>query len=116
MKSFKCLCLGICLMILACGDVFAQCGGTYSDSNGNAIPCGANPGFPCCQVPNACNGPNYENCNNYDPDYSETNGCDLSCAPIDSGVLVLLLGGGLFGGVMIMRRRESDMTPLVSKG
>ena len=59
----------------------------------------------CCQVWNACNGP-YSPCYNYDPDYDFDGGCDLSCAPIDSGVLFLLLGGAAFGGMMIMRRRE----------
>ena len=62
----------------------------------------------CCQVWNACNGP-YSACHNYDPDYSGTGGCDLSCTPIDSGVLFLLLGGAAFGGMMIMRRRQEAL-------
>ena len=52
---------------------------------------------------------------NYDPDYSATGGCDLSCTPIDSGVLFLLIGGGLFGGFMIKRRRETELMPLAAK-
>ena len=82
----------------------AQCGGSYM-TDGDEIPCGDD-NFPCCSVWNACNGVGYPGCNNYDPDYSATGGCDLSCTPIDSGVLFLLLGGAAFGGMMIMRRRE----------
>ena len=78
---------------------------------------------PLCTVWNACNGP-YSGCQSYDLDFvaggpvpgaPNWDGCNLNCAPIDSGVLFLLLGGGLFGGMMLMRRRESDLTPLVSK-
>ena len=79
----------------------------------NNHPC-PNSNFPCCQTWNACNGPYYGNWS-YDPDFESTGFCDMSCTPIDSGVLFLLLGGGLFGGMMLMRRRESDLTPLVSK-
>ena len=85
-------------------EVYAQCGGSYT-TDGDEIPCG-DPMNPCCTVYNACNGTNYPSCNNYDPDFSATGGCDLSCTPIDSGVLFLLLGGAAFGGMMIMRRRE----------
>ena len=60
---------------------------------------------PCCTVWNACNA----TCYNYDPDYSATGGCDLSCAPIDSGVLFILIGGGLFGAFMLNRRRELEL-------
>ena len=42
-------------------------------------------------------------------------GCDMSCTPIDSGVLFLLIGGGLFGGFMIKRRRETELMPLAAK-
>ena len=44
-----------------------------------------------------------------------TGGCDMSCTPIDSGVLFLLIGGGLFGGFMIKRRRETELMPLAAK-
>ena len=85
-------------------ELYAQaCWGTYT-TDGDEIPCG-DPNFPCCTVWKACNGTGSP-CNNYDPDYSATGGCDLSCTPIDSGVLFLLLGGAAFGGTMIMRRRE----------
>ena len=69
---------------------------------------------PCCQIWNACNGLDSV-CANYDPDYSGTGGCDMSCTPIDSGVLFLLIGGGLFGGFMIKRRRETELMPLAAK-
>ena len=53
---------------------------------------------------------------NYDPDlFVRTGGCDMSCTPIDSGVLFLLIGGGLFGGFMIKRRRETELMPLAAK-
>lgn len=76
-------------------------------TSGNEIPCGSTQ-FPCCPVYNACNGTTTA-CNNYDPDFSGTGGCDLSCTPIDSGVLFLLLGGAAFGGMMIMRRRHEAL-------
>ena len=76
-------------------------------TSGNEIPCG-DPQFPCCTVYNACNG-TMTACNNYDPDFSATGGCDLSCTPIDSGVLFLLLGGAAFGGLMIVRRRKESI-------
>ena len=76
-------------------------------TSGNEIPCG-DAQFPCCQVYNACNG-TATACNNYDPDFSETSGCDLSCAPIDSGVLFLLFGGAAFGGAMIARSRRREL-------
>ena len=39
--------------------------------------CG-DPNISCCQIEGACNGPGSA-CNNYDPDYAATGGCDLSC-------------------------------------
>ena len=83
--------------------VAAQCGiGGYVE-DGDEIPC--SPGNPCCLDPAACNA----DCNNYDPDYAGTNGCDLSCAPIDSEVWFLLIGGAVFGGFMLNRRRELEL-------
>lgn len=109
MKSLKYL-----LFLIACvgfiqNETNAQCGGSYV-TDGDEIPCGGQ--TPCCQEPDACNGTNYPSCNNYDPDYSETGGCDMSCAPIDSGVLFLLIGGAAFGGFMIMRRRRTNLLPI----
>ena len=83
---------------------YTTCGNYTTDGDENT-----NRGMgTCCQVWNACNGP-YSPCYNYDPDYSATGGCDLSCAPIDSGVLFLLLGGAAFGGMMIVRRRQEAL-------
>ena len=59
----------------------AQC--TYLNGcqpNGNETPC-PNPNNNCCQIDNACNG-QYSPIGaawNYDPDFSGTAGCDLSC-------------------------------------
>lgn len=52
------------------------CVGDYIP-DGDEMPCGE-PGIPCCSEPFACNGPNSP-CNNYDPDFQDTGGCDLSC-------------------------------------
>ena len=53
----------------------AQCGSYVED--GDEISCG-DPNISCCQIEGACNGPGSA-CNNYDPDYAATGGCDLSC-------------------------------------
>ena len=60
-------------------------------------------GGPCCTVFNACNA--YSTyCYDCDTYYGTTDvGCDLSCAPIDSGILFLLIGGLLFGINLIKR-------------
>ena len=101
---FALLLLGV--LSLASSSLNAQvCNATVT--SGNEIPCGSTE-FPCCPVYNACNGTTTA-CNNYDPDYSGTGGCDLSCTPIDSGVLFLLIGGAAFGGMMIMRRRQEAL-------
>lgn len=95
-----------------------SCWGGYTPST-NAMDCdpGWQPGdmgSPCCAVYKACNS--YASpCPTYDPAYSGTAGCDMSCTPIDSGVLFLLIGGGLFGGFMIKRRRETELMPLAAK-
>ena len=116
MKSLKYIVLFAALLGFTQNESLAQVcygGGSYQ-TNGNEIPCGEDDDFPCCAVYNACNGSSY-GCQNYDPDYSATGGCDLSCAPIDNGVLFLLLGGGLFGGFMIKRRRETELLPISAK-
>ncbi len=70
----------------------------------------------CCQVWNCLQlDLALRSVRTYDPDYSATGGCDMSCTPIDSGVLFLLIGGGLFGGFMIKRRRETELMPLAAK-
>ena len=84
---------------------YCDCGSYVTDGDENT---NCNMGI-CCTVWNACNGP-FSACYNYDPDYSGTGGCDLSCAPIDSGVLFLLLGGAAFGGLMLMRNRRHELT------
>ncbi len=91
----------VVLALLLSESSFSQCGAYETDGDEN-YNCGMG---TCCQVWNACNGPNSP-CYNYDPDYYETGGCDLSCTPIDSGILFLLIGGAAFGGMMIMRRRH----------
>ena len=101
--------LGIFLTVASQGFTQPACPGGYEASN-EAIPC-AGFGTPCCHIYNACNGPN-SGCNNYDPACAgcdQTTGCDLSCTPIDSGVMFLLLGGGLFGAVMLQRRKELEL-------
>jgi len=107
--------MGLTLILGSFGLANGQCTGTYADCqpDGDEIPC-PNGMNNCCQVWNACNGPYYGQWN-FDPDFSGDGGCDLSCAPIDSGVLFLLIGGGLFGGFMIKRRRETELMPLAVK-
>ena len=110
MKILATTALAISIVLLvptgAIGQVNCTGDGGYQ-TNGGETPCG-DPSFPCCSVWDACNGP-YSGCNNYDPEYSADGGCDLSCTPIDSGVLFLLLGGAVFGGMMIMRRRQEAL-------
>jgi len=113
MKKLKQILLIASVFSLVASASHAQCGGSY-DTNGNETPNSAQ--SPGCDVYNACNGSVFAGntgyggmpCYNYDPDYSGTGGCDLSCAPIDGGVLFLLFGGAVFGGLMIMRRRETN--------
>ena len=91
-----------------------QCWGGYAPST-NATDCDpgwtpGSPGAPCCATYKACNS--YASpCPTYDPAPGMIGGCDMSCTPIDSGVLFLLLGGAAFGGFLIMRRRETDLIP-----
>lgn len=107
MKRILGIVMSLAMLVCFSVDADAQCGGSYT-TDGDEIPCG-DPMFPCCAIWNACNGHGYPSCNNYDPDYSSTGGCDLSCAPIDSGVLFLLIGGAAFGGMMIVRRRQEAL-------
>lgn len=54
--------------------VIAQCGNYLTDGD-EFYDCETG---PCCEVSGACNGPGTD-CYNYDPDYTATGGCDLSC-------------------------------------
>ena len=110
MMKFKLYLMASVLLVFSMNTIHGQwhpneCNATVT--SGNEIPCG-DANFPCCDVYNACNG-SVTACHNYDPDFSSTGGCDLSCTPIDSGVLFLLLGGAAFGGMMIMRRRQEAL-------
>ena len=110
MKKFATALIALSVLILAQTDVSAQVNCTGDGgyvTNGNEIPCGDQQ-FPCCSIWDACNGP-YSGCNNYDADFSTSGGCDLSCTPIDSGVLFLLIGGAAFGGSMIARNRRREL-------
>ena len=118
MKNFSILILLGCAF-LANTEVYSQtCWGGYtaSDWADDCAP-GWTPGSqngPCCATASACNS--YASpCPTYDPGAGMVNGCDMSCTPIDSGVLFLLLGGGLFGGFMIKRRRETELLPISAK-
>ena len=80
MSSAKSCCifsLAVCILALNPQIIRAQtgCPGGYI-TDGDETPCGSE--IPCCLVPYACNGPN-SGCNNYDPDFASTNGCDMSC-------------------------------------
>ena len=74
------LCLSILFGLTAVAN--AQC--TYQNScqpDGDEFPC-PNGMNNCCQIDNACNG-QYSPIGaawNYDPDFSGTGGCDMSCA------------------------------------
>jgi hypothetical protein len=104
MKQFAQIVLVLAIVFAGPSVLSAQCSGLggYVES-GNEIPCSE--GGPCCTVYNACNAP----CNNYDNDFPLTGGCDMACTPIDSGVLFILIGGGLFGAFMLNRRRELEL-------
>ena len=91
-------------VILSPIGVIAQCVGNGGyEEDGDEYPCGGGNG--CCTNPLACNAP----CYNFDPDYAADGGCDMSCVPIDSEVWFLLIGGAVFGGFMLNRRRELEL-------
>ena len=114
MKNLSFLILLSAALVLSVSMQGQSCWGGYVPSN-DAIDCASgwtpgSPAGPCCATYKACNS--YASpCPTYDPDYSATGGCDMSCTPIDSGVLFLLIGGAAFGGFLIMRRRETDLIP-----
>jgi len=114
MKNLSFLILLSAALVLSVSMQGQSCWGGYVPSN-DAIDCApgwtpGSPAGPCCATYKACNS--YASpCPTYDPDYSATGGCDMSCTPIDSGVLFLLIGGAAFGGFLIMRRRETDLIP-----
>ena len=68
--------LFLCSALCTSDAIGQACVGEYVP-DGDEMPCGE-PGIPCCSEPFACNGPNSP-CNNYDPDFQNTGGCDLSC-------------------------------------
>ena len=72
----------------------------------DCLPC--NEGGPCCNVWNACNY-NQSVCysNTGCPSSTiDSNGCDLACTPIDSGLLLLLFGAAAFGSVLLIDGRK----------
>ena len=76
MSSFlKLLTMFFPLLIGSVCTVSAQYGVDQPDGDEVSCPNGTN---TCCNVEGACNGPN-SSFWNYDPDYSATGGCDLSC-------------------------------------
>jgi len=113
MKNLSFLILLSAALVLSVSMQGQTCWGGYVPSN-DAIDClpGWTPGSPsgpCCATAKACNS--YASpCPTYD-EAAGVGGCDMSCTPIDSGVLFLLLGGAAFGGFLIMRRRETDLIP-----
>ena len=76
MSSFlKLLSMVFPLLIGSVCTVSAQYGVDQPDGDEVSCPNATN---TCCNVEGACNGPNSSYWN-YDPDYSATGGCDLSC-------------------------------------
>ncbi len=85
----------------------AACG--FYTLDGDELPCGMYP--KCCIIQGACNGPGSP-FQNYDPDYASSGGCAIPDEiPIDSGIWLLLLGGGFLGSMLILRRRVEAFTP-----
>ena len=92
----------IIALILAAAALFLAPKFSLAQTCGSdCIPCIE--GGPCCTVYNACNA--YSTyCYDCDTYYGTTDvGCDLSCAPIDTGVMFLLIGGLFFGIFLITR-------------
>lgn len=108
MKNFSILIFLFGAVLFASESAAQVCWGGYTPSI-NAIDCApgwtpGSPNGPCCATYKACNS--YASpCPTYDPGAGMVGGCDMSCTPIDSGVLFLLIGGAAFGGFTIMRRR-----------
>ena len=72
----------------------------------DCVPC--EQGGPCCNVWNACNF-NQSVCysNTGCPSSTiDSNGCDLACTPIDSGLLFLLFGAAVFGSMLLREKRN----------
>ena len=91
--------------VLLCFAAFALSASGQADPNpGNNSPCSGGGTPQCCQNPGACNGPGGPDGWSFDPDNGD--GCYYDCIPIDSGLLLLLLGGGLFGAFLINRQRQ----------
>ena len=119
MKNFSIIILLFGALLFAAEGNAQTCWGGYSPTPNLSTDCAAgwtpgSPNGPCCATAKACNS--YASpCPTYDSGAGMVNGCDMSCTPIDSGVLFLLIGGGLFGGLMIMRRRKTELLPIHSK-
>lgn len=108
MKRLFFLVLAVCFTLTVVHGQYdpSVCG--FYTTNGNEIPCGQPQ--KCCNVSGACNGPDSP-FQNYDPDYGATAGCAIPPpgTPLDSGALFLLMGGAIFGGMMITRRRKDEL-------
>ena len=89
--------------VIISGFILSSFAGLAQTCGLDCVPCSE--GQPCCTVYNACNA--YQTfCYDCDVYYGTTDqGCDLSCAPIDQGVLFLLIAGGLFGSMLLTKRR-----------
>lgn len=93
MKKLANYLLAFLLIPIGMNQMNAQCNIPYPGSG------------PQCTIYNACNYLNV-----CDPGACATcdvgTMCDMACTPIDSGVLFLLIGGGLFGAYLLMDRRK----------
>ncbi len=92
----------------------------FTSTNAIAQTCGSDcitciEGGPCCTVYNACNA--YQTyCFDCDAYYGTTDvGCDLSCAPIDSGILFLIFGGAMFG-MLLLYKNNTRVRPVFGQG
>lgn len=95
-------------VLLLCFTAFAFSVSGQTDPDwDNNVPCSGGGNAFCCSDPSACNGPGGPDGWSYDPDSG--NGCYYNCIPIDSGLLFLLLGGGMFGAFLINRQRNQEL-------